>query len=208
MLGDSNLDILTKLSDEVVSHLSKSVVSLALSKGNTVLFACSGIAIERQGHVTRFLTLASFVTALNDKKKIHGNLKIEVRQGGSEVHKGFLAEYNLDQNFAVVNIMTPLDVHVVLLKCAEENLPHSNVVAVGREISGTLIARSVILAVCCEGGPLFDFDGNFVGMNVILVKERTFFVPWRAIIKQLEDYWSPLQKKKCVPHLKVLKATR
>jgi hypothetical protein len=41
-----------------------------------VLFACSGIAIECQGCVTRFLTSASLVRALNDKAKHPANLKV------------------------------------------------------------------------------------------------------------------------------------
>ncbi|KAK3136073.1 hypothetical protein QOZ80_5BG0427630 [Eleusine coracana subsp. coracana] len=57
MLGNSNQDVLSKLSDEVASDLSKRY---------TVLFACSGIAIERQGYITRFLTSASLVKALKD----------------------------------------------------------------------------------------------------------------------------------------------
>ncbi|TVU23117.1 hypothetical protein EJB05_32856, partial [Eragrostis curvula] len=40
---------------------------------------------------------------------------IEARHGGNEVHKGFLAEHDLDQNFVVVNIMTALDVHLYVL---------------------------------------------------------------------------------------------
>lgn len=41
-----------------------------------MLFACSGIAIECQGCVTRFLTSASLVRALNDKTKSPANLKV------------------------------------------------------------------------------------------------------------------------------------
>ncbi|XP_062187863.1 uncharacterized protein LOC133891149 isoform X2 [Phragmites australis] len=199
----------------------------SLISGGTVLFACSGIAIQRQGYVTWFLTSASLVRAFNDGKKVHGSIKIEVRHEGSEVYRGFLAEYNLDHNFAAVYIMTFLDVHVVLLKRAEEILPHSNVVAVGRDISGKVITRSVILtgdlsgsedskelmlSTCYseawEGGPLFHFDGNFVGMNVSLVMERTVFLPWRIFIERLELVWTSRQKKKFFPDLKFLKAVR
>ncbi|KAL6863799.1 hypothetical protein ACP4OV_016702 [Aristida adscensionis] len=227
MLGDYNQDIFTKLNDEVASDLSKSVVSIVLSNVDTVLFACSGIAIERRGYITRFLTSAGLVRALNGTRKGHGNSKIEVRHGGNEVHKGFLAEHDLDHNFAIVYIMIFLDVHLVLLKCAEEILPHSNVVAVGRDISGKVMARAVILigdlsksedseelarstsnSEGWEGGPLFDFDGNFVGMSAILVMESIFFLPWRILIKRLGRTGTSLQKKKCIPHLKSSKAVR
>ena len=41
-----------------------------------MLFACSGIAIEREGYVIRFLTSANLASALNDKTKDHDNLKV------------------------------------------------------------------------------------------------------------------------------------
>lgn len=42
-----------------------------------MLFSCSGIAMERQGHhLTRFLTSASLVRALNDTNKDHDDLKV------------------------------------------------------------------------------------------------------------------------------------
>jgi len=39
-------------------------------------FACSGIALERMGNVTRFLTLASLARALIDERLDHDNLKV------------------------------------------------------------------------------------------------------------------------------------
>ena len=41
-----------------------------------MLFACSGIAIEREGYVIRFLTSANLASALNDKTNDHDNLKV------------------------------------------------------------------------------------------------------------------------------------
>ncbi|XP_039850833.1 uncharacterized protein LOC120709303 isoform X5 [Panicum virgatum] len=83
----SNQCIWSELSKEVASNLSKSVVSLSLSNGQE--FACSGIALERMGNVTRFLTLASLARALIDKRLDHDNLKVEVRLG-RDVVIGFL----------------------------------------------------------------------------------------------------------------------
>jgi hypothetical protein len=42
-----------------------------------VLFACSGVAIDRQKHATRFLTSASLVKAFDVKRKDHNNLKVD-----------------------------------------------------------------------------------------------------------------------------------
>jgi len=110
--GDSNQDVCTKLSDWVKSDLCKSVVSISLSNGNATLFSCSGIAIARQGYLTRFLTSASLVRAFDGKtNENYYDLKIQVRHEGKE-HRVFLAEYDLDKNFAVVNVRTFLDVHV------------------------------------------------------------------------------------------------
>jgi hypothetical protein len=39
-----------------------------------VLFACSGIAIERQGYLTRFVTSASLARAFSDAN--HDNIKV------------------------------------------------------------------------------------------------------------------------------------
>lgn len=44
--------------------------------GHKVLFASSGIAVERLGHVTRVVTSASLVKALNDQRKEHDELKV------------------------------------------------------------------------------------------------------------------------------------
>lgn len=41
-----------------------------------MLFARSGVAIDCDGDATRFMTSASLVKALNDKRKDHDNLKV------------------------------------------------------------------------------------------------------------------------------------
>ena len=41
-----------------------------------MLFAYSGVAIDCDGDATRFMTSASLVKALNDKRKDHDNLKV------------------------------------------------------------------------------------------------------------------------------------
>jgi hypothetical protein len=70
-----------------------------------------------------------------------------VRHEGNEVYEGFLAEYDLDQNFAVVNVYAFLDVHVGL-KHVLDISSHGELllVALGRGISGKLIARTVMLS--------------------------------------------------------------
>lgn len=41
-----------------------------------VLFTCSGIAVQREGHVIRFLTSASLAKTLINERKHHDNLKV------------------------------------------------------------------------------------------------------------------------------------
>ena len=41
-----------------------------------MLFASSGIAIECHGHVSRFLTSAGLVRALNNEENGHDNVKV------------------------------------------------------------------------------------------------------------------------------------
>jgi hypothetical protein len=63
------------------------------------------------------------------------------------VYKGFLAEFDLKHNFAVVNVRTFLDVHVglehVLVIPPQGD---ASLVAVGCDISGKLMARTVKLS--------------------------------------------------------------
>ncbi|CAL4901793.1 unnamed protein product [Urochloa decumbens] len=202
--GDHNRDVWTDLSDEQKSYLSKSVASITLYN-----------AIDRQGnHLTRFLTSASLVKALNyTTNKDHNDLKIKVCHEGKEVYKGYLAEFDLDHKFAVVNVRTFLDVHVGLQHVLGIPPEGVSLVAVGRDIYGKLMARIVKLSgdlrVCeddedldsntnlkaWEGGPLFSFDGNFVGMSLFLTMRRAFFLPWGSIFEHLERQISLAQSE-------------
>ncbi|KAM0852708.1 hypothetical protein ACQ4PT_051573 [Festuca glaucescens] len=211
---DCDQNVWSELSKEVTSKFSRSVVSLALSDGHKVLFACSGIALQRRPLVTCFLTSLRLVRAYNDKNREGcGSLKIEVRRNG-DVAIGFLGDYDFDQEIALVNIVIySLGVRPLDLDHQVEFLPCSKVVAVARADSGTLMTttgiltgdssgsedgKQCMLSTCkiseaWEGGPLFDCDGNFVGMNLFLVGEGTSFVSRSIIIKRLEKY---MPKKK------------
>ncbi|RLN27477.1 uncharacterized protein C2845_PM05G22690 [Panicum miliaceum] len=110
-----------------------------------------------------------------------------------------------DQNFAVVNVYAFLDVHVGLEHVLD--IPSHGellLVALGRGISGKLIARAVMLScdlrvseddkvLACknsepwEGGPLFSCDGMFVGMNLLLNMRGAFFQPWNTIFEHLKQ---------------------
>ena len=49
---------------------------LQSSVGDTLLFACSGIAIERHAYATKFATSPNLVTVLNGAKYNNDNVKV------------------------------------------------------------------------------------------------------------------------------------
>ena len=67
-------------------------------------------------------------------------------RGEGKVGSGILGEYDLDQEFALINVvLVNLGVHAVHLNHQVGFLPHSKVVAVGRAISGKLMVTNGIL---------------------------------------------------------------
>ncbi|TVU09190.1 hypothetical protein EJB05_42637 [Eragrostis curvula] len=241
-----------ELRPEVADKLSKSVVSLALSNGDYavyppfiviklyvsvsidhgVLFASSGIAVECQMSVTKFLTSSSLVralknaTALRDARRGHDALKIEVRHEGN-VLLGRLEEYDLDHEIAVVSVRTLRNVYHVCLRHVMDFPLHSEVVAIGRHVSGNLVIKSGRLTVCswasqsedseylmfstCEysedlhGGALFDIDGNFVGMNLFSDVGGSIFLPRSIIRERLEHLRTHQQRRVFIQLVKTVR---
>ncbi|RLN18850.1 hypothetical protein C2845_PM02G39570 [Panicum miliaceum] len=112
--------------------------------GDRILFSCSGIAMEYQWF-TKFLTTATLVKALNATSKHHDDLKIQVRLDGTKLYDGYMAGSDLDHDFAVVEVYNVHDVQVGPFQSALENLPHGEVLAVGRDISGKIMVETVEL---------------------------------------------------------------
>uniref|UniRef100_A0A804RFE5 Uncharacterized protein n=1 Tax=Zea mays TaxID=4577 RepID=A0A804RFE5_MAIZE len=178
----------SELSDEVASKLSTSVVSIALSD-------------------------ACLVRALNDERMNHDNIEIEVRHEGN-VAIGNVVEYDLDHVIVVVEVTFTLDVYcAVPLSYAEELMPGRKVVAVGRDISGKLMATSgtltdsgqsegcghLMFSTCklsevMQGGALFEFDGNFVAMNLFSDMERPIFLPRDIVFERLNHLRTSKEK--------------
>jgi len=89
-------------------------------------------------------------------------------------------------------------------------VPCGEAFVVWRGVSGELMARSLVLggdsmlykddedldspSEAWEGGSIFSFDGEFVGMNLFLVTGRVVFLPWSTIVKHMECYWTLRQK--------------
>lgn len=70
-----------------------------------------------------------------------------MRHEGNEVYIGGMAEFDLDRNFAVVNVHAFLDnVQVGSFQRALEILPHGEIlVVIGRGVSGEIMAKNVEL---------------------------------------------------------------
>ena len=62
-------------STKIFEHHRLQMIYFMIVIGKTMLFSCSGIAIECKGHVTKFVTSARLVRAISDTKltKKNGN---------------------------------------------------------------------------------------------------------------------------------------
>ncbi|KAL6655517.1 hypothetical protein ACP70R_006343 [Stipagrostis hirtigluma subsp. patula] len=205
-LDGSRRDFFNELSVELASNLSQSVVALASFNGNTRWFACSGILVEFNLR-TSVLTSASLIRSSDDENKIDDNLRIEVRLPNGQCVKGTLQYCNLQYNIAVVNTMVLPEFRTANIYHPMQIQTGSEVVAVGRLFHrGKLTATPGIVTdkksnFCCDellmstckiskggiGGPLVDFNGNFIGMN-FYDEGETPFLPRNIILEHLKKF--------------------
>ncbi|CAO2191423.1 unnamed protein product, partial [Urochloa humidicola] len=97
-------DILDDLPLRVYSHASKYVVSLASFRGETRVFACTGVFIDYCRDTSIIVTSASLVRTSADANEIDNNLEIHVCLPNNKHIKGTLQHYNLNYNVAFVDI--------------------------------------------------------------------------------------------------------
>uniref|UniRef100_A0ACD5XDZ6 Uncharacterized protein n=1 Tax=Avena sativa TaxID=4498 RepID=A0ACD5XDZ6_AVESA len=199
-----------ELGEELASNLANTVVSLAsFDEGNLVFFACTGIIIKNdpETQTTSFLTSLSLARSSEDDTKIFHNMKIQVRLPDNNVELGWLNFWDLQHNLAVINIPRFHTLQVACLDNQRQFDCHTKVVAVGRCFnSGTLMAtagmltdnpsgdyRGELAVSSCQitmtgvGGPLIDFNGDFVGMN-FYAEEETPFIPRTKILELLKQF--------------------
>ncbi|VAH57023.1 unnamed protein product [Triticum turgidum subsp. durum] len=208
--SDSGEGVWRLLSEEVAAHIDDSVVSLAsFHKDNakSVYFACTGIIIESNSTITSFLTSLSLLRSIDDDSKIFQDMMIEVRLPNNHLSMGWLEYYDLKYNVAVISIAPFHVFRAAFVDHQRQFESHSEVVAVGRCFdSGKLMAttgmltdngkriyREELAISTCEitmtgvGGPLVDFNGDFVGMN-FYSKEETPFLPRNKILELLMHF--------------------
>nr|AAL31034.1 putative serine protease [Oryza sativa Japonica Group]AAP54251.1 hypothetical protein LOC_Os10g33490 [Oryza sativa Japonica Group] len=199
-----------QLPKEVVTNISRRVVSLASFNGFVRFFACTGLIIKWHGSKatrTVILTSASLVNRCNDDK-IDSNLTIEVFLPPNQRCCGTLEFYNLNYNIAIVSLkknFNAVRLEDIFSKTVQE--PSEKVVAIGRDTRlGPLMAtignvkrgkkgckldcKDLKLSTCKIkkagiGGPLINFDGSFVGMNFYDGSEATPFLPRHKIVEVL-----------------------
>ncbi|EMS57704.1 hypothetical protein TRIUR3_02853 [Triticum urartu] len=158
-----------------------------VAEGDTKLGECTGICIETScPDATSFLTSRLLIPLTWPTRKITENLTIEVHLPNGRTVTGWIEHPGRYVDFFIVNVkdLSVFDAAPVSLDCDMQFEPYRKVAAVWRNFSsGVLRARSGVdlaslSALTCEtmlstcqinkagiGGPLVDFDGNFVGMN-------------------------------------------
>jgi hypothetical protein len=197
-------DICSKSVERVASKMSQHIVALAsFDDEGRRYFACSGILIECNKSTTRVLTSASLVRASGTENKVH-KLRIEVCLPSKQCVPGSLERYDLNYNMAVVSFSGDTSHGVAKLG---ETLQNNKVVALGRGFrSGELMVTDGVLTgersrFDCEelqmstckitkagiGGPLVDFDGNFVGLNFYDM-ENTPYLPKGIILEFISQF--------------------
>lgn len=157
-------------------------------------FACTGVFIEGDESATRILTSASLVRKSGDEKNIHPEWKIEVCLPSKRCVDGTLQHYDLKYNVVVVSIEGVRSYRAAKVDGTSQTKVGAQLVALGRGFeSGKLMATSGAVTgkrsrCYCEelqistckitkagiGGPLVDFDGNFVGMNFYDTEETPY----------------------------------
>ncbi|KAM3197478.1 hypothetical protein ACQJBY_072881 [Aegilops geniculata] len=180
---------------------------MRISSAKSVYFACTGIIIESNSTITSFLTSLSLLRSIDDDSKIFQDMMIEVRLPNNHLSMGWLEYYDLKYNVAVISIAPFHVFRAAFVDHQRQFESHSEVVAVGRCFdSGKLMAttgmltdngkriyREELAISTCEitmtgvGGPLVDFNGDFVGMN-FYSKEEIPFLPRNKILELLMHF--------------------
>lgn len=182
---------------------SKSIIALASFDDKERHFACTGVFLDCNGSTSTVLTSASLVRTSGHEDTIVDNLRIEARLRKEKPIIGTLLHHDLSYNVAVLSIPIISKNHAAISVEATQ----TKVVALGRAFrSGKLMAtdglvigqkdkfdcRELKFSTCKItkagiGGPLYDLNGNFVGMN-FYDAEETPYLPRNIIMKVLESF--------------------
>ncbi|VAI35599.1 unnamed protein product [Triticum turgidum subsp. durum] len=177
---------LSQLSEQVVSRLCRSVVSLASFHGDTKLGECTGICIETScPDATSFLTSRLLIPLTWPTREITENLTIEVHLPNGRTVTGWIEHPGRYVDFLIVNVAAVWRNFSSGLLGATSGVDLASLSALTSEtmFSTCQINKAGI------GGPLVDFDGNFVGMNCSRTRrKKTPYVRREQILQFLEYY--------------------
>ncbi|XP_037450963.1 uncharacterized protein LOC119321347 [Triticum dicoccoides] len=202
---------LGELSEQVVSRLCRSLVLVASFHGDNKLGEYTGICIETaRPDATSFLTSRRLIPLTWPTGKITEKLTIQVRLPNGRIVTGWIEHPGRYVDFFIVNVkdLSGSDAVPISLDRDMQFEPYRKVAAVWRDFSsGVLRATSgvdlaslsaltseTMLSTCRIGkagigGPLVDFDGNFVGMNCSRTRmKKTPYVRREQILQFLEYY--------------------
>lgn len=188
---------------DITPHVSNIVVSLALFEGDKMLFACSGVAVPSgmacKLDLTRFVTSRRLVDEFNKHRNLDDKLRIDVGLPNNRHRDGFLGLY--DEHIAIVTScncedhVCPVDLdpgpsvrHVIAAARASES---------GRLMVTPGYLTSVSHAIweqiteAALGGPLFDINGMFLGVNLHIDIDNVgslLFISASALRERLEHF--------------------
>jgi len=139
--SESSPGALSELSEQVVSRLRRSVVSLASFDGDTKLRECTGICIETSCSDSEATILTS--RRLIPPTRPAASLTIKVRLPNNQIVTGRIEDPKIYVDFFIVNIKNVSGVDAASLDCDLQSEPHTKVAAVCRCFSsGFLTATS------------------------------------------------------------------
>ncbi|CAL4992624.1 unnamed protein product [Urochloa decumbens] len=186
---------------EVLPRLSKSVVSLYTFDGNDKCAEFTGIVSKSNACDTCILTSASGIRCFQGPTRINMNLSIFVNLPNGKTAMACLTKIDFDRNILTVTIGPFPDFREASLDHKLEVGPNNNVAAlccnktrvgfssgIVTELSEEFDGQKLTLSTCQipelgTGGPLVDFEGNFVGMNMCHLKEGTLFLPKKKVLE-------------------------
>jgi len=205
-----SLDAEVELHTEVVQKLSESVVSLSFI-GDHEQYQYTGLVIQSDAYGSRFVTSATAIRSKEGGRKINRDMSIHVSLPNGQMIWGSLLSVDFDYNivgiglgpfhvFKEASLDQPGEVgynNTVTAICCNGTGKIMSSTGVVTNKSSELYGQKLIMSTCIIpefgiGGPLVDFEGNFVGMNMSLVNnEGTQFLPRETILDSVVPFWFP-----------------
>ncbi|XP_071684473.1 uncharacterized protein [Lolium perenne] len=200
------------LSQELVAKLSPSIVSLASFDGEKLHSQCTGTVVRNDRLGSSIVTSRDLVTT-TDSGYVR-TLKLKVHLPNGEVVNASVQYYSVAHNMLVVTTGFFPDIRAACIPQMQVDSSTRLLAASLCRISdkfwvttGVLIdsptgveSHETMWSTCQiteagSGGPLVDFDGNIVGMNLCMKKQKTSFVPAKRIVECMDrlGFWTYLE---------------